>query len=65
MNNNAMIESIKSYFRGVRTEWGRVSWPDKRQVFIETISVIVIVFVFTVAIYLVDVIFKEILGLIK
>lgn len=65
MNNNAMIESIKTYFRGVRTEWGRVSWPDKRQVFIETISVIVIVFVFTVAIYLIDVIFKGILGLIK
>ncbi len=65
MNNNAMIESIKTYFRGVRTEWGRVSWPDKRQVFIETISVIVIVFVFTVAIYLIDVIFKGILVLIK
>ena len=62
---NDMIEAMKTYFKGVRTEWGRVSWPDKRQVVVETISVIIIVFVFTVAIYLIDVIFKGILGLIK
>ncbi len=64
MSNN-MIESIKTYFKGVKAEWGRISWPDRRQVVVETISVIIIVFVFTVAIYLIDVIFKGILGLIK
>ena len=51
MNNT--LESIKTYFKGVKAEWGRVSWPDKNQVVGETISVIVIVFVFTVAIYFV------------
>ena len=65
MEKNAIIEGIKSYFKGVKTEWGRISWPDRRQVSIETISVIVIVFVFTVMIYFVDLIFKFILGLIK
>ncbi len=57
--------SVKTYFRGVRTEWGKISWPEKRQVVTETVFVIVIVFVFTVAVYLMDVIFKGLLGLIK
>jgi preprotein translocase subunit SecE len=57
--------SIKTYFRGVRMEWGKISWPEKRQVVTETIFVIAIVFVFTVAVYLMDIIFKGILGFIK
>ena len=59
------IEAIKTYFKGVRTEWTKVSWPERRQVVTETISVIVIVFVFTVAIYLMDLLFKGLLSLIK
>ena len=62
---NETIESIKTYFRGVKAEWGRISWPQKNQVVAETFSVIVIVFVFTVAIYIIDLIFKYILGLLK
>ncbi len=57
--------SVKTYFRGVRSEWGKISWPEKRQVVTETIFVIAIVFVFTVAVYLMDIIFKGLLGLIK
>ena len=60
-----MTNSIKTYFRGVRTEWGKISWPEKRQVVAETLFVKVIVFVFTVAIYLMDIIFKGLFGLIK
>ena len=62
---NETIESIKTYFRGVKAEWGRISWPQKNQVVAETFSVIVIVFVFTVAIYIIDLIFKYVLGLLK
>ncbi len=62
---NEAVESIKTYFKGVKTEWGKVSWPERRQVIVETISVIVIVFVFTVAIYLMDLLFKGLLSLIK
>lgn len=62
---NGTVEAIKTYFKGVKTEWGKVSWPEKRQVIFETISVIVIVFVFTVAIYLMDLIFRGLLSLIK
>ncbi len=63
MNNT--VDAIKTYFKGVKTEWGKVSWPERRQVIFETFSVIVIVFVFTVAIYLMDLLFKGLLSLIK
>jgi len=59
------INSVQTYFRGVRSEWGKISWPERKQVVTETIFVVVIVFVFTVAIYLMDIIFKGLFGLIK
>ncbi len=59
------INSVQTYFRGVKTEWGKISWPERRQVVTETVFVIVIVFVFTVAIYLMDIIFKGLFGLLK
>ena len=62
---NETIESIKAYFKGVRAEWGRISWPERRQIVAETLSVIVIVFVFTVAIYCMDLIFKGLLSLVN
>lgn len=62
---NAIIESLKIYFRGIRSEWGKINWPEQRQVITETVFVIAIVFVFTVAVYLMDIIFKAVLGLIK
>ena len=61
----AFINGIKNYFKGVKSEWGKISWPEKRQVVAETLFVIVIVFVFTVSVYLMDIIFKGLLGLIK
>ena len=60
MNNAA--EGIKNYFRGVKAEWGRISWPEKNQIAAETFAVIAIVLVFTVAIYLMDLIFKGLLS---
>ena len=62
---NAIIESFKSYLREIRSEWGKINWPEQRQVITETVFVIAIVFVFTVAVYLMDIIFKAVLGLIK
>ncbi len=59
------LNSVRTYFRGVRTEWGKITWPERRQVVAETVFVIAIVFVFTVAVYLMDIIFKTLLGFIK
>ena len=55
---NTFIESIKRYFRGVRAEWGKITWPEKNQVVMETIFVIIIVAAFTIAVYLTDIVFK-------
>ncbi len=63
--SSEFVNGVKTYFKGVRSEWGKISWPERRQVFAETVFVIVIVFVFTIAIYLMDIIFKSVLGLIK
>lgn len=57
-NMNEIVNAITTYLRGVRAEWGKISWPERRQVFAETLFVVVIVFVFTVSVYLMDVIFK-------
>ena len=59
---SAFIESIKKYFRGVRAEWGKITWPEKNQVIVETCFVVAIVFIFTVFIYVVDIIFNAILA---
>lgn len=61
--NNA-VNTITTYFKGVRSEWGKITWPERRQVFAETLFVVVIVFVFTLSVYLMDVFFKWVLGFI-
>jgi len=61
---NEALNAITTYLKGVRSEWGKITWPERSQVFGETLFVTVIVFVFTVAVYLMDVIFKWALGFI-
>ena len=53
--------AIITYFKGVKSEWGKITWPERNQVVVETFFVIAIVFVFTAFIYLVDIIFNAIL----
>ena len=62
---NQKVNAIQTYFRGVRTEWGKIMWPEKRQVIAETIFVIGIVTVFTIAVYLMDLFYKGVFSLIK
>ena len=64
MNDSAdkFKQAVVNYFRGVRTEWGKITWPEKNQVVVETCFVVAIVFIFTVFIYVVDIIFNAILA---
>lgn len=55
-------QNIITYFRGVKTEWGKITWPEKNQVVVETCFVIAIVFIFTVFIYVVDILFNALLA---
>ena len=62
---NETINSIVAYLKSVKLEWAKITWPERKQVVAETIAVVAIVFLFTVAVYLIDIIFKAILGLIQ
>ena len=66
MGNNKILTSTTSglinYFKGVKSEWGKVTWPERQQVIVETVFVVVIVFVFTIFIYGVDKIFDFVLS---
>ena len=60
MNNT--LDGIKTYLKSVKLEWAKITWPERRQVIAETVAVVAIVFLFTVAVYLIDIIFKAVLG---
>ena len=51
--------AIATYLKGVRTEWGKITWPEKNQVVVETFFVVAIVFIFTLFIFLVDKVFEK------
>ena len=59
---NDKLEAVKKYFNGVKIEWGKITWPERQQVVAETFFVVVIIFVFTVFIYLVDIILNALLS---
>ncbi len=56
---------ITEYFKGVKAEWGKITWPERKQVIAQTIVVLVIVIAFTLYTYGLDIIFKGILQVFK
>ena len=56
-------ENITSYLKGVKAEWGKITWPEKRQVIVETVIVLAVVFFFVTLVYVYDTIFGFLLGL--
>ena len=58
-------QKITTYFKGVKNEWSKVSWPTRKQVGVETVIVLLVVAFFTIVVYFMDIIFKALLGLIK
>ena len=59
------IEKMTTYFKGVKTEGSKVSWPTRKQIGVETVIVLIVVVFFTLVVYFMDIIFKALLGLIK
>ena len=57
--------SLTTYFKGVKAEWSKVSWPTRQQVIAETGIVLLVVVFFTLVVYFMDIIFKALLSLIK
>ena len=58
-------DGVISYFKGVKSEWGKVTWPEKNQIIVETGIVVFVVAAFTIIVYLMDILFRFLLGLIK
>lgn len=68
-NANTNQQNIKdkttTYFKGVKSEWGKITWPQKQQVVAETIVVLVIVTFLTAVVYLIDIGFKGLFQFLK
>ena len=60
----SLSDGLVTYFKGVKSEWGKVTWPEKNQIVVETLIVVFVVAAFTVAVYLMDISFKGLFGLI-
>ena len=60
-----MLYEIQNYLRGVKQEWGKITWPEAPVIFSETLFVLAIICAFTVGILVIDLIYKTLFGLIK
>lgn len=65
VENKNFLNSVKSYFKGIKIEFGKITWPQRQHVFVETVYVVIICFVFTLAILIMDLIFKGLLSFLK
>lgn len=61
---NNLKEKVINYFKGVRSEWGKVIWPERPQIVADFIWVVVICAFFTFLIFILDVAFDKILSFI-
>ena len=59
------MDKFTAYFKGVKAEWGKITWPERKQVIAQTLFVLVIVIAFTVYTYGLDIMFDWILKAIK
>ena len=55
-------EQLKDYFKGVKSEWYKITWPDKQQTMHETLIVIVVTAFVTLLIYFIDIVFRFVFG---
>ena len=53
-------QKIVEYFKGIKSEWGKITWPERKQVIAQTIIVLVIVTIFTVYTYGLDLLLQGI-----
>ena len=59
------MDKFVTYFKGVKAEWGKITWPERKQVIAQTIVVLAIVVFFTIYTYGLDILLKEILKALK
>ena len=60
----SFMDQTMEYFKGVRSEWHKVTWPDKQQIWHETLIVIAVTTFITLLIFLIDLILRTLIGFI-
>lgn len=58
LGNGGFVE----YLKGVRAEWDKISWPTMPQIWAQSIVVVVMVSLVTLGIWMVDSLFRLIIG---
>lgn len=61
----ASKEPMGEYFRGVRTEFNKIEWPNKEQVQNEFVTVVVIVAIISAIVYFIDIGLDNVINTIK
>tara|TARA_B100001989_G_C24281727_1_gene336722 strand:+ start:213 stop:476 length:264 start_codon:yes stop_codon:yes gene_type:complete len=61
----ASKESLSDYFKGVKSEFKKIQWPNQEQVKNEFITVVVIVSIISAIVYFIDLGLDKVLGTIK
>lgn len=56
--------SIKSFFKGVRSEIKKVNWPNKKELTNYTVVVLAICVIMTIVVWVLDLVFQGLLGII-
>ncbi len=57
------MEKIIQYFKGVKSEWGKITWPERKQVIAQTVIVLVIVIAFTIYTYGLDILYMGLVNI--
>ena len=57
-------DSLTEYLKGVRSEWNKISWPERQQIVSETLVVIAVTTFATLLIFFIDVTFRWLFSLI-
>jgi preprotein translocase subunit SecE len=57
----SMISKIQKFFDDVKKEMSKVSWPTREELSTSTLVVVVVTFLFTVFIFVADLVFSTVL----
>jgi preprotein translocase subunit SecE len=52
-------EGVQAYLKGVKSEWGKITWPERNQIVRETLVVLFVVVVFTILVLVLDLVFRD------
>ena len=58
LQEQPLTSKIANYLKSVKAEWDKITWPEKKQVVVETVVVLGVVIFFTTLVYILDITFN-------